>query len=81
MTKKIATIALAVAAIAGSALATVAEAKPGHGHGGPYYRGYRYYGPVVPVYPLVSACEYPRSMWRRTGRYYWKVRYYDCMGW
>jgi hypothetical protein len=83
--KKYATLGLAVAAFAGFAAMTAAEARPGHGggHGGHHhhYRGYRYYGPVVPVYPLVSSCDYSRMMWRRTGRTYWKIRYYDCMGW
>ena len=84
MLKKFATLCLAATALAGSAALFAADAKPGHhgGHGGHFYRGPRfYYGPVVPVYPLVSDCAYSRAMWRRTGRNYWKWRYYECMGW
>ena len=50
-----------------------------HHRGGPYLR--YYYSPVVPVYPLASNCGYYHRMWKRTGRYYWKAKYYDCMDW
>ena len=83
--KKYATLGLAVAAFAGFAAMTAAEARPGHGggDGGPPHppRGQPYYRPGAPPYPPASSCDYSRMMWRRTGRTYWKIRYYDCMGW
>lgn len=82
MRTKITMLGLALFALAASAVLTAAEARPGHGHHGHFYRGPRvYFGPVYPVYPLVSDCSYSRMMWRRTGRNYWKWRYYECRGW
>ena len=75
-------LALATAAVALTGFTIAAEAAPrGHHHhrGGPYLR--YYYSPVVPVYPLASNCGYYHRMWKRTGRYYWKAKYYDCMDW
>lgn len=34
-------------------------------------------------YPVISygGCGYEKQMWWKTGRFYWKKRYYACKGW
>lgn len=45
-----------------------------HGHFGHGYYGYRpYYG---------GGCHWLKRKWHRTGKYYWKKRYFRCInGW
>ena len=44
-----------------------------HGHWGHGYYGYRpHYG---------GGCHWLKRKWYRTGKFYWKKRYYRCMGW
>ncbi|MEL6873444.1 MAG: hypothetical protein AAFO62_11770 [Pseudomonadota bacterium] len=45
-------------------------------HHGYYHRPYRYR--YIPRY---RGCGWMKRKWHRTGRHYWKRRYYICRGW
>ncbi|MEL6299321.1 MAG: hypothetical protein AAFQ45_12200 [Pseudomonadota bacterium] len=51
-----------------------------HIHFGHGYRGHGYYRPYRYV-PRYRGCGWLKRRWHRTGRHYWKRRYFICRGW
>jgi len=46
-----------------------------HGHFGHRFHGYGFYDPIY----FDDGCHWLKRKWHRTGRYYWKKRYFRCI--
>jgi hypothetical protein len=77
--------AAVLVAVMGSAGAADAKGKGGgfkHGQKGGFHHKHFRHRHFYPAYPVITygGCGYEKHMWWKTGRFYWKKRYYACKG-
>ena len=66
----------------GAAAPAQAGGKHGHHHHGHHHHHFGHhhgYGPSIYIGGGYGGCGYYKRMWWRTGSYYWKAKYYDCI--